>query len=289
MIILNQKAITLVEMLIIIVILSVIASITLITVGPLVEKTRLNADLATVNQLNVSTRLYRMQNLSANPFEDETSTHDYLLNLLLDTNHLSGRITPQSDNAYYAWQHDFQQWTLIIDDAVMFTPTNPEHFTVGSPSTFRITSYNLESGTDIVIPSEINDTTITEIGFGSLSNLGLTSIVFPNTITTISGLSIRNNSLTALSLNDGLLIIGNLAFDNNQITEITIPNSVTTIGDGAFNQNPITRINIGAGVHIGNTYSFGIHRPGGGGNFNEVYAIHGAGTYQWNGTAWVKE
>jgi len=62
------------------------------------------------------------------------------------------------------------------------------------------------------------------------------------------------------------LEIGISSFSGNQITAITIPDGVTSVGASAFHENPISKIVTGDGVSIGNTYSFGIHRPGGGGN-----------------------
>ena len=285
----TSNAVTLIELLIIIVIISIIASITIITVGPLVENTRLNADFATVHQLNASTRLYRIQTPNNDLFTDDTNSSETLLNHLFDNNYIKGHMMPQTKNAYYAWDFNFSQWTLVIDDAVIFVPTNPEHFTVGSPSTFRITLYNLESGTDIVIPSEINGIPITQIGHNALSNLGLTSVILPETIESLAALSLRDNQLTNIALNEGLITIDNNAFQNNQITEIMIPSTVTSVGEHAFDNNPITKITIGEGVTIGNSWSFGIHRPGGGGNFDQVYASQGAGTYLWNGSAWIKQ
>lgn len=285
----KNDAFSLFQLLVTLVIIGIIGSIAVVSISSLIDNTRLKADLATVQQLNQSTQFYELNITNESLFNNHSNTSEYLLEHLLDSGYLTGSIKPQTNGASFEWDFDFYQWTLSLNNETHFAPTNPENFTVGNPSTFRITSYNLESGTNIVIPSEIHGETITQIGHASLSDLGLTSVILPDTIRLLAAFSLRNNELTSIKLNEGLETIGNGAFQNNSISEIIIPQSVTNVGDHAFDNNPITQITISDNVTIGNSWSFGIHRPGGGGNFDQVYAAQGGGTYLWNGTSWVKQ
>ena len=86
-----------------------------------------------------------------------------------------------------------------------------------------ITGYNIEGGTDVVIPSQIDGKTVAAIGGNAFNDsdtglgLGITSVIIPNTITSI----------------------GYEAFRNNQIISITFPDTPITLGCGVFEGNPI--------------------------------------------------
>lgn len=167
--------------------------------------------------------------------------------------------------------------------------TPSKHFTVGNPSTHRIMSYDGNAGNDLIIPAEIDDVLIREIGHAAFDDNNLNSVILPETIEMIGALAFRNNNLTSIAFPAGLNSIGNIAFSDNKLTQVKFPSSVSSIGDGAFDGNNITRIVIGQGVQIGNARSLGNHHSGGG--FKAVYESENrsAGTYIWNGTSWVKQ
>lgn len=86
-----------------------------------------------------------------------------------------------------------------------------------------ITKYNIVDrngdpcSKEVVIPSNLNGTTITKIANGAFMNRGLTSVIIPNTITDI----------------------GTNAFAVNKISQLVIPDSVTNIGVAAFRDNQL--------------------------------------------------
>ena len=144
-----------------------------------------------------------------------------------------------------------------------------------------ITGYNIEGGTDVVIPSMINGkkvVAIADYAFTSrgvvptnisntkkvsasylysdnkasihklkttdVTGLGITSVVIPNTVTSIGDYAFKHNKLTEVTIPNSVTSIGRGAFYNNKLTEVTIPSSVTSIGNYAFAGNrDITIIN----------------------------------------------
>ena len=155
-----------------------------------------------------------------------------------------------------------------------------------------ITGYNIEGGTDVVIPSEIDGKKVVEIADNAFTSagvtpttisntkkvsvsylnnnkkdvaaipligiplpdgLGITSVVIPNTVTTIGVNAFYGNKLTTIVIPSSVTSIGIGAFRNNKLTKLTIPSSVTNIMDEAFMSNQLTSITLSDGVtSIGN-------------------------------------
>ena len=144
-----------------------------------------------------------------------------------------------------------------------------------------ITGYNIEGGTDVVIPSQIDGKTVVAIAdyafttFGVIPTLtaynndykvsllsynsnnnyvvkplagdrykgiGITSVIIPNTITSIGVSAFKGNKLTNVEIPSSISRIGDSAFADNKLTNVTIPSSVTLIARFAFAYNKITSI-----------------------------------------------
>ena len=121
-----------------------------------------------------------------------------------------------------------------------------------------ITGYNIEGGTDVVIPSQIDGKTVVAIGDAAFTQVG----VIPSSTASayssdykVSLLSYNSNNkynikqlykvvlpeglgITLVVIPDTVTSIGEYAFGGNKLTNITIPSSVTTIKKGAFKNNP---------------------------------------------------
>ena len=82
-----------------------------------------------------------------------------------------------------------------------------------------ITGYN-GTAKDIVIPSEINEILVVEIGREAFMKKGLVSVIIPNSVKKI----------------------GESAFYGNELTKITIPKSVQKIGCSSFRGNKLTKV-----------------------------------------------
>ncbi|GHU80995.1 hypothetical protein FACS189468_2410 [Spirochaetia bacterium] len=113
--------------------------------------------------------------------------------------------------------------------------------------TVTITGYG---GTEnnVIIPGEINGTTVTVIGSRVFQNKALTGVTIPGNITSIGFQAFSNNQLTAVQLPPGLTSIEYEAFADNQLTDLIIPDSVTSIGLRAFARNQLTRVAVSQGV-----------------------------------------
>ena len=121
-----------------------------------------------------------------------------------------------------------------------------------------ITGYNIEGGTDVVIPSEIDGKKVVAIADNAFTGAGVTPTNISNTKkASVSYLyNTKNKSnirrlldvgglgITSVVIPSTVKSIGQSAFKNNKLTEVTIPSSVTSIGDWAFAGNRgITIIN----------------------------------------------
>ena len=138
-----------------------------------------------------------------------------------------------------------------------------------------ITGYNIEGGTDVVIPSEIDGKKVVEIAYAAFTSSGVTPTNMANT-NKVSVSYLNNNKkevaaipLLGAPLPDGLGItsvvipstvksIGDRAFVNNQITEVVIPSSVTSIGRGAFSKTDSSNQNLSKIVNkTGKSFEWG--------------------------------
>ncbi len=108
----------------------------------------------------------------------------------------------------------------------------------------------------IIIPSTINETTVTAIADNAFKDKGLKRLVMPDTITTLGNWAFINNQLTSVKLSNTLTSIGNYEFANSLLTKITIPDTVTSIGSGAFQGNQLTSVSIPDSVITIDSYAF---------------------------------
>ena len=142
----------------------------------------------------------------------------------------------------------------------------------------KITGYNIEGGTDVVIPSQIdgktvvaiadeaftkrgviptltaynNDYKVSLLSYNSndyvikslavhdpIEGLGITSVVIPNTVISIGKSAFERNKLTNVTIPSSVTLIARYAFAYNKITSITFPDTLITLGCNVFYGNPI--------------------------------------------------
>ena len=150
----------------------------------------------------------------------------------------------QTDVSFYNCVQTAEKLSSKVDTDLLryyeevVTPTDASLFEyVMEGNTWCITGYK-GTGTDIVIPYEINGTAVTSIGSWAFwSNTALSSVIIPNSITTIASDAFRGcSNLKSVTIPDSVITIANDAFmDCDSLTSITIPDSVTTIPVYVFN------------------------------------------------------
>ncbi len=98
-----------------------------------------------------------------------------------------------------------------------------------------------------VIPT---DGSVTELGYYSFYDTGITELNLPSSITVIGERALGQNNFTSLNLPEGLQRIGKEAFTEcHQMTEVILPSTLKEIGELAFyNCALLERVNIPASV-----------------------------------------
>ena len=141
--------------------------------------------------------------------------------------------------------------------------------------------YGASCPVDVVIPSSINEVSVTTIGDSAFYSNNLTSVVIPDSVTTIGNGAFSSNNLTSVVIPNSVTTIGSGAFSSNNLTSVVIPNSVTTIGSGAFESNNLTSVVIPDSVTTIGNYAFREN------NFTSVVIPNsvttiGSGAFQFN-------
>lgn len=108
---------------------------------------------------------------------------------------------------------------------------------IESNKTVKITYYNIECGTEVMIPGIIDGYTLNEIYSYTFYNMGLTSVIIPGTVTKIGSRAFGSNQLTKVTLPEGLITIDSEAFMSNKLPSIYLPDGLKTIGARAFRTN----------------------------------------------------
>lgn len=301
----SKTGVTIIELVAILVILGIIASIGVFTIGNIIQNSKQKADIAQLSYINDATQIMFVST-EETTFESLESV-EAKLTYLVEHGFLSTFPNNNLDTNSYVYLDESNLWVLETDlGEITFTETEEVYFTVSS---YKITSYDIEGGLSVVVPQTVDGNEITEIGQDCFKGLGiesivlqegitrisgnsfhsnqLTSVIIPNSVTRIWHNAFYNNNITEVSFGTGLTRIEAGAFSNNSITSVNLPSSVTYIGSGAFGygNNYITTITLGSDVTIENTASMGVY----GSAFKALYDVaKDAGTYVYSDGNWVK-
>lgn len=138
--------------------------------------------------------------------------------------------------------------TGILPDTLKESPVEDFEYKENEDGGVTITGY-IGSDKDVVIPSVINDKTVTEID--AMSSSTIASVIMPDSITEIKyGAFYNSKSLTTVKLSKNLSVIGAEAFMNcSALSDIVLPDSLTLIAAYAFqNCTSLEHINIPSNV-----------------------------------------
>ena len=113
----NNKGLTLVELLITIVVLGIIGGFTGVSVGTIIHNTRVKVDSLNVDTLNALTVKY--SNYTGVPLDevfDGTTDDDERMQFLVSEGSLTKPVIPQQSGATFEWDNDELQWNLVGGD-----------------------------------------------------------------------------------------------------------------------------------------------------------------------------
>ena len=271
----KNKGFTLVELLSVIVILAVILVIAVPQIMSVIESARKGSIESTAKLIaEGAEREYTNRKILGKDTNIECSdvssmnSNDYGTCVITfdNTGKATVKVTGKGKFEGYTCNGDSINMECVKGEIPGSTETAAQYFSYSEvEGGVSITGYNIEGGTDVVIPSEIDGKKVVEIADNAFTSAGVTPTTISNT-KKVSVSYLNNNKkdvaaipLIATPLPDGLGItsvvipstvksIGNRAFVNNQITEVVIPSSVTSIGKDAFSNNQLVSLTISGSV-----------------------------------------
>lgn len=239
-----SKAFTIIELVIVVVVIAILASIMIVSYRGIVGQARETAIKSDLLTAQTAVQIYKNKNNSlptslvdVNIYDTDNTKFSYL------TDSQSFCISAQTASG------DFQK-NVVNDGKINIGPCLPFQPPPNIANCFIRTGgviegyYTNELGdpskpacpTDVVIPATISGVAMVEAADNSFAGMNLTSVVFPN----------------------GFERIGNSAFADNELVTATIPNSVTWIGDEAFMRNNLTTVKINASSVWANPFDPGV-------------------------------
>ena len=290
----KNKGFTLVELLAVIVILAVILVIAVPQIMSVIESARKGSIESTAKLIaEGAEREYTNRKILGKDTNIECSdvssmnSNDYGTCVITFDNRgkATVKVTGKGKFEGYTCNGNSTNMECVKGEIPGLTETDAQYFAYSEGEDgVAITGYNIEGGTDVVIPSMINGKKVVAIHPNafttngitptSINNtkkvmpsylysdnkasihklmsrpigLGITSVVIPNTVTSIGYYAFKDNKLTEVTIPSSVIGIDKLAFANNQLTSLTISNGVTSIGQSAFASNQLTEVVIPSSV-----------------------------------------
>ena len=271
----KKKGFTLVELLAVIVILAVILVIAVPQIMSVIESARKGSIESTAKLIaEGAEREYTNRKILGKDTNilcsdvSSMNSNDYGTCVITfdNTGKATVKVTGKGKFEGYTCNGDSINMECVKGEIPGSTETAAQYFSYSEvEGGVSITGYNIEGGTDVVIPSNIDGKKVVAIAYAAFTSSGVTPTNMTNT--NKASVSYLNNNkkdvaaipLIATPLPDGLGItsvvipstvksIGNRAFVNNQITEVVIPSSVTSIGKDAFFNNQLVSLTISGSV-----------------------------------------
>lgn len=118
--------------------------------------------------------------------------------------------------------------------------------------------YEPES-TDLVLPTTICGSLVSELGDYAFEQEGLTSVVLPAGLTEIPHYAFRANKLETVDVPSEVTYIGDYSFASNELMSVELPEGLDEIGSNAFLGNKLTGVDIPDSVTYMNTAAFSMN------------------------------
>lgn len=268
----KKEGITLVEVLIVIIVISVLVGLMTLAMPDIIKKANRTVDESDVRNLNSATSSYKtLKRLNGNSdvFEGLNTDLERML-ALYDTHHISNIPVPNIKGTAFNWEIASQKWVISGD----MTPSEPEGPVAGGNV---VGSSEIQFGTNYWANSIIKYT-------GSHKDIIIPNMINGVRVDMIQQEAFKDKGLTSVVIEEGVTRIHARAFQGNDLTEIILPGSIKNIDHRAFLDNDIKKITIGAGVTL-ETNVFSNNYD----SFKSAYAAGGAGTYIYTNGQWIKQ
>lgn len=282
-----RNAFTFIELIIVIAVLAILASVSIPVFSGMIERSRLSADQASVNNLNRITSIYRMGISSNDPFDDPGSASVYLMEQLVASGYLNETYVAQTKDAEIKCFADLGRWHLTFNDSFYrISVSDGVKFDTSGGLAGRIWGSYSGDSRDIVIPAQLDGVSVSMIYQDVFKGKELVSVEFEegSLVSRIHARAFFDNELSEIILPDSVERIDLWAFRNNNISQITLPDKLHTIEDLAFEGNKLNQVTIGSGVRSIGSRAFGKETE----QFVKAYQDGGAGTYELINGVWVK-
>ena len=271
----KKKGFTLVELLAVIVILAVILVIAVPQIMSVIESARKGSIESTAKLIaEGAEREYTNRKILGKDTNIKCSdvssmnSNDYGTCVITFDNRgkATVKVTGKGKFEGYTCNGNSTNMECVKSDTSEPTETAAQYFSYSEvEGGVSITGYNIEGGTDVVIPSEINGKKVVGIAVGAFTDMGVIPTTNINNTKKVTVSYLNNNKkdvatiplsripveglgITSVVIPSTVKSIGESAFENNQLTEVTIPSSVTSIGSYAFHSNKLTSITLLDGV-----------------------------------------
>lgn len=109
----NNKGLTIVELLAILVILGIIASIATFTISNVIQNANMKADISTLESINVAVGYYNI-NYPDNPLSEQDLTEEEIIDILINNDFISSTPNIQSSNSSLEWSSEENIFRLIV-------------------------------------------------------------------------------------------------------------------------------------------------------------------------------
>jgi len=152
-----------------------------------------------------------------------------------------------NNNLYWSLQMLLRQFTqyilcLVLLISSSFALSNTEFTYNVIDGGIEITGCVDECPSDLVIPEEIDEYVVKNIGDNAFRYKDITSVLIPESVNYIGGYAFASNKLEEISIPDSVTYIGSGVFQYNRLTSVTLSNNITKIHNKTFFANPINEI-----------------------------------------------